>query len=293
MADVSNAYLNTPCHEKIWTHAGREFGSDEGSIMIIVRALYGLKTSGTPWCATFVQKLVDMGYTSSKADPDIWLRPAVKNNSCQYYEMLLIYVDDILCVSHQPHHTMDQIQQLYRLKDKVIGPPKRYLGANISTYQLPDGSEAWSASARDYVKTAVRNIEEVLSRDPLPSKLRNKVDRPLPLTYRPEVDVSPVLEPQLITRFQTALGILHWIVKLGRIDILTEVSMLSAHNALPREGHLEAIYHIFSYLKGHENSCLVFDPTYPNIDERRFYTGNWSDFYPGAFDELPPYMPEP
>jgi len=154
-ADVGNAYLNAPCREKIWTRAGREFGSDEGSIMIIVRALYGLKPSGASWRATFAQKLVDMGYTSSKADPDVWLRPAVKNNGLQYYEMLLIYVDDILCVSHQPHHTMDQIQKLYRLKDKVIGPPKSYLGANISINQIPDGSEAWSASARDYVKMAI------------------------------------------------------------------------------------------------------------------------------------------
>jgi len=48
-ADVGNAYLNAPCHEKIWTQAGKEFGSDEGCVMLIVRALYGLKTSGAAW----------------------------------------------------------------------------------------------------------------------------------------------------------------------------------------------------------------------------------------------------
>jgi len=69
--------------------------------------------------------------------------------------------------------------------------------------------------------------------------------------------------------------------------------MLSAHNSLPREGHLEAIYHIFSYLKNHKNSRLVFDPAYPKIDNRRFHIGDWSDFYPNDTDELPPHMPEP
>jgi len=123
-ADVGNAYLNAPCREKIWTRAGKEFGSDEGSVMIIVRALYGLKTSGAAWRATLAQKLMDMGYVSTKADPDVWLCPAVKNDGHLYYEMLLIYVDDILCVSHQPQRTMEQIQQLYRLKDEVVGPPK-------------------------------------------------------------------------------------------------------------------------------------------------------------------------
>jgi len=96
-----------------------------------------------------------MGYTSTRADPDVWIRQAIKPNGHQYYEMLLIYVDDILCISHQPIWTMEQIQDLYRLKNDDIGLPKRYLGANISKYQLPYGTEAWSASAQDYVKTAI------------------------------------------------------------------------------------------------------------------------------------------
>jgi len=72
-ANVGNAYLNAPCREKIWTCAGKEFGSDEGAVVIIVQALYGLKTSGAAWHATFAQCLIEMGYVSSKADPDVWL----------------------------------------------------------------------------------------------------------------------------------------------------------------------------------------------------------------------------
>ena len=97
----------------------------------------------------------------------------------------------------------------------------------------------------------------------------------------------------MVTRFQMGLGVLRWIVELGWVDILLEVAMLSAHNALPREGHLEAIYHIFSYLKTHENSKLVFDPAYPNIDDWHFKGADWADFYPDACNELPPEMPEP
>jgi len=52
----------------------------------------------------------------------------------------------------------------------------------------------------------------------------------------------------MTTRFQTALGVLQWIVELGRLNIKAEVSMLSAHNTMPHEGHLEAVYYIFSYL---------------------------------------------
>ena len=43
--DTYNAYLTAPCHEKVWTIAGTEFGSYSGKVIIIVRALYGLNSS--------------------------------------------------------------------------------------------------------------------------------------------------------------------------------------------------------------------------------------------------------
>ena len=44
-SDIGNAYLNVKCRERIWTVAGKEFDSDDGQVIIIVQALYGLKSS--------------------------------------------------------------------------------------------------------------------------------------------------------------------------------------------------------------------------------------------------------
>ena len=44
--DIQNAYLTAHFRENIWTRTGPEFGSESGCIMIVVRALYGLKSSG-------------------------------------------------------------------------------------------------------------------------------------------------------------------------------------------------------------------------------------------------------
>ncbi len=44
MADVGNAYLNAKTEEKVYSIAGPEFGNDEGCTLVIVRALYGLKS---------------------------------------------------------------------------------------------------------------------------------------------------------------------------------------------------------------------------------------------------------
>ena len=49
--DIQNAYLNADCREKIYTIAGDEFGSDAGKVMIVKKALYGLKSSGAAFWA--------------------------------------------------------------------------------------------------------------------------------------------------------------------------------------------------------------------------------------------------
>jgi len=47
--DLQNAYLNAKCREKIWFEGGIECGEDRGKVLIVVRALYGLKSAGAAW----------------------------------------------------------------------------------------------------------------------------------------------------------------------------------------------------------------------------------------------------
>ena len=68
--------------------------------------------------------------------------------------------------------------------------------------------------------------------------------------YDPLMDSSAELGPIFLNYYQTRIGVLIWMVELGRIDIITEVSKLASQLELPREGHLEAVFHIFGYLKG-------------------------------------------
>ena len=44
--DIQNAYINAATKEKIWFRGGDELGSNKGKVIIIVCALYGLKSSG-------------------------------------------------------------------------------------------------------------------------------------------------------------------------------------------------------------------------------------------------------
>ena len=76
--DIQNAYLTAPCREKIRTTARTEFGSESGKNILVVRAWYGLKASDVEFRSFLVESLYDLGYKSSVADPDVWLRPAIK-----------------------------------------------------------------------------------------------------------------------------------------------------------------------------------------------------------------------
>eukprot|EP00804_Cyclotella_cryptica_P014689 CCRYP_012691-RE/>CCRYP_012691-RE protein AED:0.35 eAED:0.35 QI:0/-1/0/1/-1/1/1/0/231 len=75
--------------------------------------------------------------------------------------------------------------------------------------------------------------------------------------------------------------------------MMTEVSMLASHLSMPREGHLEAIFHIYAYLKQKYNSRLAFDPTYPSIDMSDFRECDWKQFYGDVTEAIPPDAPEP
>jgi hypothetical protein len=288
--DIQNAYLTADCREKIYTIAGPEFGSNAGKIMLIKKALYGLKSSGAAFRALLAETFYDLGYTPTKADPDVYLRKAAKPNGIAYYEMALVYVDDILVISHEPLVTMTGIQQQFKLKDDKIEPPDIYLGAKLDKTFI-NGVSCWTMSSEQYVKTAVANVETRLAKSG--KKLPTRCSTPLMSGYRPEIDVSSELNADGIQYYQELIGVLRWATELGRVDILYEVSALSSHMACPRAGHLLQIYHIFGYLKQHLKRTLAFDPRYPMIDERRFKVCDWHDFYRGAEEKIPHDMPEP
>ena len=64
-------------------------------MLIVVRALYGLKSVGLSWRAELAQVLKDLNLVSTLADPDVWIREAVREDGFKYYKMIFVYVDDI------------------------------------------------------------------------------------------------------------------------------------------------------------------------------------------------------
>jgi hypothetical protein len=85
--------------------------------------------------------------------------------------------------------------------------------------QLPDRREVWTTSPLVYVKNSLLVVERLLSEDGEGYVLKTKVKNPFPTNYKPELDVTEELEPELASRYMQLIGILHWTVEIGRIDI--------------------------------------------------------------------------
>ena len=82
-------------------------------------------------------------------------------------------------------------------------------------------------------------------------------------------------------------------VKLGRIYINMEILMLDSYLELPREGHLEAVFHFFSYLWAKHNLSLELDPNYMEIDHGRLKKHKWVEFYGELKEAIPTDIMEP
>mmetsp|Transcript_12714 Transcript_12714/g.18116 ORF Transcript_12714/g.18116 Transcript_12714/m.18116 type:complete len:403 (+) Transcript_12714:1096-2304(+) len=235
-----------------------------------------------------------LGFKACKADSEVWMRPAVTDDGRNYWEFVLLYVDDVLCVSNQGIDVIkNEIGHYFQIKhpDKV-GPPDIYLGNKVTKVQLENGKSAWSLSSSQYVQDAVKNVEDYFIT--LGKTLPKKANYPLKGDYRPTTDLTTELDSKQAAYYQSLIGVLRWIVELGRADISTEASMMSSFMTNFRVGHLEQTIHIFGYLKSYHNSEMVFDPSLPNIDEHDFGIEDWGhSVYNGAKETLPPNAPEP
>jgi hypothetical protein len=73
-----------------------------------------------------------MGYTSCKADPNLWLQAVARpEDNMRYYTCILCYVDDILYIHHDPMSVMNEINSYLPLKPSFVGDPDIHLGAKL------------------------------------------------------------------------------------------------------------------------------------------------------------------
>ena len=214
-----------------------------------------------------------MGFEPTKADSDLLIK-----DCGTHYEYICIWVDDAIVSSKHPSALLDEfiISAQYILKG--IGAPRYYLGGDygrVSSTLLPNKTKSTCyLSAKTYIGNVCSKIESTMK-----VKLRN-YQMPMDPNYHPEVDDTPLLSPDLASKYRMLVGSGLWATTLGRFGVLYAVNTFARYNVTPREGHLEGMLRLFGYLKSFEKAKLVFDIRDLTEDVgQEIITHGWGELY--------------
>ena len=244
--DIANAFPTAPCMEKVWSIAGPEFGQKAGLKIKISRALYGLTTSSRAFYESLADLLRRIGFTATRADPDLWYK---KSPYYEGYDYIATHVDNLMVAAKRP---MDDLQ--YVLRDKEDSP-KYYLGADIKKVL----DKYIHISAHKYV-------DEMMSQYKKKHGSIAKAHTPMTKDEHPELDWSKFINADGIHHYQMLMGSFQWLLVLGCFDIAFAVCSLSWFQISPRKGHLELSQKVFGYLKKYKKGGYIINPKNPKFD---------------------------
>ena len=107
---------------------------DEGTLLEVIEAPYGLPTSGNRWHANLLHTLREMGFTLTRFDPDVLIRGREGG-----YNYIRTHTDDVLVVAVNPTSIFDKLKETYTIK--ALGPPKVNIGCDYA--QVKKGATTW------------------------------------------------------------------------------------------------------------------------------------------------------
>ena len=220
--DVGNTFVTAQCLEKVYSRAGPEFGDCHDSIMVLMKALYGLRSSSRTFCGHFADFLRSMGFHSVHYDHDVWMQ---MHEDSTGYDYICTHVDNFKIVARDPDRWLTQISGVFLLKS--TGPPSYDLG---NDYVWSPSENTWVLGCSTYIKECICHLEE----DGMIEGKLWEHKNPLPAEVHPEMDESPLLDDQGLKLYQMLIGMAQWACTIGHLDISFTVSSLSRFSAAPR-----------------------------------------------------------
>ena len=277
--DIASAYLEAYTSEKVCICAGPEFGDLKGHILIIDKALYGLRSSGARWHDRLADSLRGEGFTPCRAEPDIWMR-----RNGDIYEYVAVYVDDLAFAMKDPQSFVDVLVNKCNYKVKGTGPLEFHLGADFHC----DSDGTLCMAPKKYIERMIQSYEQMFGEKP-----HMNAYSPLEKGDHPELDDSDLLDQTGIQQYQSLIGSLQWAISLGRFDIATAVMTMSSFRAAPRQGHLLRLRRIYGYLARMKHAAIRFRTHQPDYSDLPSKVFDWASIYGDVQELLPADAPAP
>ena len=278
--DIGNAYLEALTQEKVCIKAGPEFGTLEGHLLVIHKALYGLRSSGKQFGDLLACCLRELGFMPSKAEPQIFMR---ENDGI--YEYVATYVDDLCLVMRDPESFLRILQSKpYQFKLKGSGPMSFHLGCGFER----DADGTLCMNPLKYIEKMSQSYEQLFG-----VKLGTKPKSPLEEGDHPELDTSEFLDNDDTQKYQSLIGSMQWVITLGRWDVQTAVMSLSSFRSKPRKGHMLRARRVCAYINRFKHYKIRFRVDEPDLSDLDSITKmDWSkDVYEDLLEDIPTDAP--
>ena len=245
--DVKGAFLHSrlPIDTDIWIKLSKIDGipAADGSVVKLVKSLYGLREAPKLWYQTLSARLIEMGGKRIAVSDCLFMME--KHGSMA---LILIYVDDLGMFGDE----------------KVIMFVKAKLGKYLKLTDLGESTFFLGVLIRETEKTIILTQKPLIKRIMQLSNMETckPAKTPLPISHvLYEARSEPTKDEEQSMKmvpYKEVLGSLLFLSTSTRPDISTAVSMLGKFAASPLPRHWNAMKHVIRYLSGTQDYGLVF-----------------------------------
>lgn len=265
--DVTTAFLHGHLKETVYMEQPEGFikKENEGKVLKLNRAIYGLKQSSRVWYKKVEEVLTNLGYKTSNFEPCVFIK-----NYNDSLTIIALYVDDFFIFSNdhiESENLKKELSNNFQLKD--LGQAKQILGMNICIDKVKN---VITLDQTEYIDTLLLKFNMVDCKT-----VETPMEKNLNLNRNKETSFS--------VPYQQLIGSLMYLSVMTRPDISYSVSYLSQFNNCFNNEHWQHAKRLLKYLKKTKDHCLVYkrnsnslegfvDADWgSNILDRRSYTG--------------------
>ena len=188
-----------------------------------------------------------------------------------------------MIMSKDPMLVIKQLEKEYSLKG--VGKPEYFLGADMKMVEQPE--KVFTMGSTTYIKKILEPFEKLMGYPP-----PRKITAPLDPKDHPELDTSELLNEGSKKIYWSLIGMLQWVVTIGRMDIHCAVMTMGRFRMEPRVGHLKRLERIFGFLRNFKSCSIKFRTDIPNYDMYKPVKHDWTYIYGNVTKEMPEGAPE-
>jgi hypothetical protein len=253
--DVKCAFLNAPIQERITLNPPPGIITPPNSLLLLKKALCGLKQAPKEWHLTLTSWLLSVGFNRSYAEPWVFW----SSNTWIY-----VHVDNIAIFSPETKIFKNLISKRFKIQD--LGSAKHLLGMQVT--QLTSQVHL----------TQTHYIEETLS------KYQCQDLYPLATPFDPKTNLVKASEDEidqllsLHVSYCGLVGALNYLSVTTRPGITYSVGCLLQFLNKPGISHWNAAIHFLQYLKGTKDFGITLKKTFASVNDFISYVdASWAN----------------